>query len=1064
MGSIPGPIITFRIDAPQLAGATQGAFQEVKNQARQTSAQVADDWKRMAAQIRASAAQGVLGAREEADMRSTIVSRLELQIRAMNRLAELNTRQLAQYKAMTLELERQKSHLGGTGGLTTGTLAAAGQFSTQTYLGITRALDSLVNRYFGGVAGSAFRTIRDLGYYGSIGAGAAAGEGGAGAAAGGGIFSTLKAGLSSFVAEIPSSVLAVGGVTAAVAAIGVTAATVTRHMENLAQSIENTAAATGLSTKQVQEYSELAKEMGINAVTVENSFARLQVQLGQYITHGKTADESTQNFIRTATLLGVKVTDAFGKLRPVNDILGDFASKTGQIADVSARSAVRLDALGIRGKVLAQVMDEADREGTSLASVLKEIGASGVIISDSQINSLLQAKHSWDELTRAVTGYKIQIEGAIADTTLFAVRNSGQFFKDVLGAFGSGNIAGLTTDIASQGITQAAKNGKGIDVAKLERAKELEKERTEYAKKRAEFEHKIWQEFDEHAYRAGFGRSGAPFLLGPSREQIYNRVFHPQAPFTPGLGVGPEAQTGNVLAGLGIGVPGVGVSTGATQQDILKSILGGDYDKIFNTKEQQYQQELAQLKSALDNNLIAREQYNAAVLSINDDLHKEMMRKNEEFNHQADELFEQLINGDKNFGRTLVKDLRDSMLAPIRNAFDQTVGGLLGGFSRATTAGFNGATGGLSRFATVPFLGSLIPGLGANKNTPTGAAGDPIYVVFPGMSKTAGVGTAAGAGGGGVGGGLLGLLGIGGSGGGFASALSGTGLSIGSGGIIGGSLPLIGPGGSLIPGGASSGGGGILGSLKGLVGFGGKNGGFNLKGGLASLGTIGGGLLMSLGASTGGALGGLEGGAGGALSGALSGLMVGGPIGAAIGGIIGGIGGLITGIIGPSFQQRVQKAMVNQAYYAPPSETFSFASNGSIASTLGTGFSQSGGRFSQFGLPNNTPFYASALTGRLSYSQWLALQNENNLTNTGQPFLGFPSTNPYLGQGPVGSHATTPAPTVQVHLNLPGYIDGASAVEALGPVAHTIAQLVSTKISSSSSGLGSAIRRANNLP
>src|SRR5208282_5126199 len=161
-------------------------------------------------------------------------------------------------------------------------------------------------------------------------------------------------------------------------------------------------------------------------------------------------------------------------------------------------------------------------------------------------------------------------------------------------------------------------------------------------------------------------------------------------------------------------------------------------------------------------------------------------------------------------------------------------------------------------------------------------------------------------------------------------------------------------------------------SLSTLLGAGGASGGFSLSklfsaGGLGgAAASIGGGLLMGVGERQGGGLGALEGAAGGAAEGAIAGLAA-GPLGAAVGAIIGGaIGGITAALGGPSFQQRVATSAWKQAYYAPPSETFSFASNGSISNTLGTGFAQSGNKFSQFGLPANTPFYASAITGPLS--------------------------------------------------------------------------------------------------
>jgi hypothetical protein len=208
--------------------------------------------------------------------------------------------------------------------------------------------------------------------------------------------------------------------------------------------------------------------------------------------------------------------------------------------------------------------------------------------------------------------------------------------------------------------------------------------------------------------------------------------------------------------------------------------------------------------------------------------------------------------------------------------------------------------------------------------------------------------------------------------------------------------------------------------------------------------------------STGGKIGGvLESGAGGALAG----FSFGGPIGAIVGGAIGLIGGAISAVFGggpQGFQQSVKHAQAYQRYIAPPSENFSFASNGSIANTLQTGFQQSGSQFSQYTLPTNTPFTASALTGHFSWQQLYQLQNSG--LNPNAPFLGNPSTNPFTGQGPVGVHAT-PQPTVNVSVAISGLIDSNQLVSTLAPHLTTISQLASKQVSGSASGFGNNVRR-----
>lgn len=1059
MGLTPnGPVILFRFDVPQSASAAQAVFEPVKKEARQTTAQIADDWKRMSAQIRAAMATESMSTREIAAARRSIVDVLSREISLHRTKAELSNKELSNLKAMTLELERQKSHLLGTGGLTAGTLYAANQFSTQTYLGVTRALDALVNRYFGGTAGSLFRTVRDLGYYGSIGAGGVAGEGG------GGLFSKLTS---------PAGLATLGGVgalTAAGVAIGVMA---------------------DKGAKLTMELTDMSQKMGLtaeNTIRLRTAASVLGVDMGSLAVGFKTfskeivaANAGNKQAVAIFKALGIDIKkaaldpySAIQQLAVVFAKMPEGALKVATATRLFGRGGQQL--LPILSE-LATVQDLTKKSSQDLAQALggdvynstiklraqlanwtNETNALEVSLAQKLLPALNHVVGIINTLITPSPTVQSGVAGYLQSHRMQLTAEGKRQLDLVLGPTGA---AGRTIDqnfalanpewmirqlqrYSGESASQLFEPFKDAGTAAKKAAGDfttLQNALGGAGRAARDMQAEFWKSVSEELYRTG-AASGHPFYP-KTADQVLQRVFGPRPSGAPYLGAGVGASGGNVLAGLGLAP--ISTNAGASQTDILQVILGGDYNKIFDTRQQEYNRELVQLKQALDAKLISYQQYNTAVESINDDLHKEMMRQNEEFNRQADRLFDQLISGDRNFGRTLVNDLRDAMLAPIRNMFDQAVGGLLGGFSRGVQGGFNGTLGGifgggrLSRFATVPFLGNIIPGLGGN-SAPTGTKDNPVYVAD-------------------------------------ANALSGTGLSVGANGLIGGLLPLIGPGGSLIPSGGSGGsGGGLFGflgklfggggsggggfSLANFLGSGGPSGGFSLGklfggGGAGNIfGTIGGGLLMGLGSSTGGALGGLEGAAGGALSGALTGLTFGGPIGAAIGGIIGGIGGLISGIIGPSFQERVRKAMTKQQYYLPPSETFSFASNGSIASTLSTGFSQSGGRFSQFNLPRGTPFYASPIQGPLSYGQWLALQNEQNTLYSNQPFLGFPGTNPYVGQGPVGSHA---AP-VNFHITA---IDAKGVAEFFQQHGEAINAIVTARsVGSSASRWGRSVRQS----
>jgi hypothetical protein len=98
----------------------------------------------------------------------------------------------------------------------------------------------------------------------------------------------------------------------------------------------------------------------------------------------------------------------------------------------------------------------------------------------------------------------------------------------------------------------------------------------------------------------------------------------------------------------------------------------------------------------------------------------------------------------------------------------------------------------------------------------------------------------------------------------------------------------------------------------------------------------------------------------------------------------------------------------------------------------------------------------------LTWQQLYQLQNSG--LNPNAPFLGNPSTNPYIGQGPVGVHANANSLAPQIHIHIPNLVDSSQLASTLAPHVTSIAQMVSKQLSNSASGFGSSVRRAAYLP
>ena len=1137
MGTIPGPIISFRFSGAEIQGAVQPAFQQIRQQAQTVSNQIADDWKRMAAQIRASVAQGVAGDKEIVAQRTQLLGILDRQITGYNRLNELSTKELSNLKAMTLERERQANAIKtGTVGVTAGTNAALGQASQQAILGIGRVLDSLVNRYFGGAAGAAFRTARDVQYYS--------------AQAGGGTGTGILGGLTS---EIPGGVLAVGGLTVGLTALAAAALAVTHNMAETAHSINSVAAETGLNTTQVQEYNELAKEMNLDASSLVNAFARLDSQLGKYLLTGKSADESTQQFVKVAKILGVSLEDSAKNIRPINDIIGDFGDKLQTIPNAGIRAEIATDAFGIRAKVLAEAMNLAAAEGKSLRDVLTTIGGSDVIIPEGQVQDLDRARGKWEELSRAVRGYITDIKEGVAGGVIGAADflsgvgnlpqtiggqlNNLRYFgfatsgagTAATGPGGGPNIlasinanratneslvkraelikAGSQAEFellqAEKSYSEAVKTSSGADAVKYANQISSLKAVLDLEKQRAE----VWKKIQETLWRPQ-GASTASGREARSVQELMNNLLNPGQGGAPEIGIGSSPVIKDVLSG----VLGPQAKPGVNGFDVLSQI-NKEHDDLFKSQRQidaeHYDDELADLKKAHDAKLISEQEYSDALLKLTQDRNKTLNDADKKYEDEAGSLFEDLISGKtKSFSEALLKDVENIALGPVKKIFEQLIGSQLQALSDLFSGkkpGASGSAGGIWGTITGKIGGVIGPGgtpgwwpgaIGGGAGGGVGQTGVSTQVMNV-TAQVVNIASIAGAGGGGGIGNFFGATGLLGGFGNFFGNLNpfgGSGSSSGGAGGAAGNVSLL----SKVLGqaspfaaGAAALGLGLATGNESTIAIGAATLAGKAATALSGISSLPAGLSSALGAfgaaapglgiaasgiinagqarTTAGKLGGVfESGAGGALAGAAIGSIVPGigtAIGALIGGLFGAGGGGLAAIFGggpQGFQQSVQYAMAHNQYHAPLSENFSFASNGSIASTLGTGFQQNGSSFSQYALPSNTSFAASALTGDLTWQQLYQLQNSG--LNPNAPFLGSPSTNPYVGQGPVGVHATGSNVAPQIHLHIPGLIDASQVAATLQPHLTSIAQMLNRQSSNSASGMGSRVRGLVALP
>lgn len=191
-----------------------------------------------------------------------------------------------------------------------------------------------------------------------------------------------------------------GAAIAAVAGIG----EMTIGMMELAQQIENTSAMTGLSVRDTQIWGRAAEESGVSAEAMAMGLGRVQMQLGRYIESGGRAGSNSGAFVRVMNDLGIAIKNTDGSLRPLSDVLLDFADKLNGLDDAEQRVALGQAAMGRGGRQFLEMVNTSRLEGKSLRDTFEEIGQSSIVFSDQQVEGAMKAKAGWDELTRAVGG------------------------------------------------------------------------------------------------------------------------------------------------------------------------------------------------------------------------------------------------------------------------------------------------------------------------------------------------------------------------------------------------------------------------------------------------------------------------------------------------------------------------------------------------------------------------------------------------------------------------------------------------------------------------------------
>jgi len=185
-----------------------------------------------------------------------------------------------------------------------------------------------------------------------------------------------------------------------------------------ATQIENTALRTGLTTKEVGQFSFAARAAGQDVSVFEAAMRKLSQGLGDTSEEGKRARQGLAD-------LGVQAYDANGKLRPMSDIFLQISESLNRIEEPAKRNA---EALLVFGRAGIELMPTI----IGLSENLERAKELGLGIDEKDI-------HSWEQ-------YHKQIAEAEARWEEFAAR-----IKEPLAATFSIAVRGVTGDVSDIG-------------------------------------------------------------------------------------------------------------------------------------------------------------------------------------------------------------------------------------------------------------------------------------------------------------------------------------------------------------------------------------------------------------------------------------------------------------------------------------------------------------------------------------------------------------------------------------------------------------------------------------
>lgn len=1080
MGSIPGPLIKFRFDVPSAQQAGRQITKTLQSQltgvGKQSAASFVADWQAAAAKLRASLSTEKLGLNQITQAREKIIGLAQREMVVLQKKNALSKADYALLKNATLEIEKQRNALQGFGAVTSPTRKIVQQMIS--------GISARAGSYGGGMGSFAGLRVNE-----SIGKMADEATGG------------------------KLALLAFGG-----AAVAATAAIVdmAKKGAELAVSMRNASEAAGISVKSMVELKSASAALGVDSDVTVRMFKKFNQELtyasGASLPH---ASIEAKRAAEVFQLLGVNVQKAAAD--PMEGFR-ELSKALSALPDGAIKSATEVMLLGRGGQEAAPLINHlaeaiADTKDSSDALASKIGSAAGA--GDKLATVTANLSNQWHTLEVALGQHLIPV---LTDVLTLVNKIPGKQIFTPSGMAGVPIIGpGIAAVMLAERAKQAAQNTGGVtgswtDAGSNATLKKLAgaivSDSTGSGRKQdfseplylGEALTREWDKYQQMVAKSNEAlKEHIELMAKLSAETFAKNSFMTMMLGPIGIAADSPDKTG---AGIQKLFDAINKANEETAKKVAHEIVDAwktfkdEGDRLFDSLlsgGRNFAQALAHdiesiaLKPVKDafGNLMGNILQQLDKLIPNTVSGKaggkapggwlgkiwQGIQKGISPPKSVQNAMETIQNAQITAQNVTIITGSNGLALPRPGASNFTADGLLGLLAGGNNFSATASSGGLlgllagNNVPAAVYSGGLLSLIGGNMASTSAAVsggilGGPLY---QGASSTAGK----------VGGAVLQTLGAAIPGG----ALLGTGLyksnpqatALGAGMMAQGALGTLGK---------------LLGGTPGTSVFGGKNNISDIGDALTVLGQIGGGVgQIVAGSQTHGLAGVVQGAMGGAQLGTAILPGIGTAIGAVAGGLISGIfGGGSAAAHQQNWTNSINKAMANQRITLPPSEAFRFASMGSMAQTMSTTFGQGpGGTFSNSPLAANTPFWANAILGTprntKAQIQWNALMNG---LNTNLPFYGG-TTNPFTGgvlpnglrlprSGDAYSRnagvgmPTSGAPSISVHLTIPGYVDKNGVAEISKAIMPHIQAANNKAVYQQSTGARRSIMRGVNLP